>query len=118
MNEHERGSTGGAGDTGQRVSYARRGAAALVRIERPERRNAVDGKTADALLAAFHRFVADEEARVMILTGDHEAFCAGADLKAIETLSDRVEGPLGFTRLFSPKPTIAAVIGYLRRSGC
>jgi enoyl-CoA hydratase len=117
MNEHERSLTDGNDETGQRVSYERRGAAAMVRIERPGRRNAVDGKTAEALLAAFRRFVAEEEARVMILTGDREAFCAGADLKAIETLRDCVEGPLGFTRLFSPKPTIAAVNGYCVAGG-
>src|SRR6185436_14761246 len=99
------------------VSYTPNGSAAIVRIERPERRNAVDGETADALLAAFQRFVADDTARVMILTGNAQAFCAGADLKAIRTLRDRDEGPLGITRLFSPKPTIAAVAGYCVAGG-
>ena len=49
----------------------------------------------------------------MVLTGGGEqAFCAGADLKAIETLDvDAPGGPLGFTRLTSPKPTIAAISG-------
>ncbi|HWP66972.1 MAG TPA: crotonase/enoyl-CoA hydratase family protein [Candidatus Limnocylindria bacterium] len=99
------------------VSYTPRGPAVVVRIERPERRNAVDGATADALLAAFNRFVADDAARVLVLTGDSQAFCAGADLKAIRTLRDRDEGPLGITRLFSPKPTIAAVAGYCVAGG-
>jgi|SRR5688572_19800197 enoyl-CoA hydratase len=98
------------------VSYTRSGHAALVRLERPERRNAVDGPTADALHAAFARFVADD-ARVLVLTGDAQAFCAGADLKALRTLHDRDEGPLGITRLFSPKPTIAAVAGYCVAGG-
>jgi enoyl-CoA hydratase/carnithine racemase len=100
-----------------RVAYERRGAAAIVRLTRPERRNAVDGPTADALFDAFRRFVDDDGARVMILTGDAEAFSAGADLKAIDTLRDRHEGPLGLTRLFSPKPTIAAVTGYCVAGG-
>jgi enoyl-CoA hydratase len=100
-----------------RVAYERRGHAALTRLTRPERRNAVDGPTADALHDAFLRFVADDEARVMVLAGDAQAFCAGADLKAIDTLHDRHEGPLGFTRLFSPKPTIAAVTGYCVAGG-
>ena len=100
-----------------RVSYERPGSAALVRILRPERRNAVDGSTADALHAAFLRFVADEGARVMVIAGDDRAFCAGADLKAIDTLGDRDAGPLGFTRLHSPKPTIAAVSGYAVAGG-
>src|SRR5437763_629309 len=77
------------------IVYERRGAAALVRIVRPERRNAIDGATADALHAAFARFVADEGARVLVLAGDAKAFSAGADLKAIETLRDRDEGPRG-----------------------
>jgi enoyl-CoA hydratase len=102
---------------GAPVSYTRIGSAALVRLERPERRNAVDGETADGLLAAFQRFVADDGARALVLTGGARAFCAGADLKAIHTLRDRDEGPLGITRLFSPKPTIAAVAGYCVAGG-
>jgi enoyl-CoA hydratase len=53
----------------------------------------------------------------MVLTGNRQAFCAGADLKAIDTLRDRAEGPLGITRLHSPKPTIAAVSGYCVAGG-
>jgi enoyl-CoA hydratase len=102
---------------GEPVSYTRTGRAALVRLERPERRNAVDGATAEALLGAFERFVADDDARVFVLTGHAQAFCAGADLKAFDTLRDRDEGPLGITRLFSPKPTIAAVAGYCVAGG-
>ena len=46
------------------------------------------------------------------------AFCAGADLKAIETLDpDAPGGPLGFTRLASPKPTIAAISGHCLAGG-
>jgi enoyl-CoA hydratase len=99
------------------VSYARAGHAAIVRLERPERRNAIDGATAEALLAAFTRFVGEDDARVLVLTGDARAFCAGADLKAIHTLRDRDEGPLGITRLVSPKPTIAAIAGYCVAGG-
>ncbi len=100
-----------------RVRTERRGAALLVQITRPERRNAVDGPTAEALLDAYHGFVADDTARVLILTGNETAFCAGADLKAIDTLRDRAEGPLGISRLHSPKPTIAAVNGYCVAGG-
>jgi enoyl-CoA hydratase len=57
----------------------------------------------------------------MVLTGaGDEAFCAGADLKAIDTLGRRLKdpgGPLGFTRLTSPKPTIAAVSGWCLAGG-
>jgi enoyl-CoA hydratase len=101
------------------VRYERPGAAALISIDRPERRNAVDGETARELLAAYQRFADDPEARVMVLTGaGDDAFCAGADLKSIDTLNvDAPAGPLGFTRLVSPKPTIAAVGGWCVAGG-
>jgi enoyl-CoA hydratase len=103
------------------VRYERTGAAAVVTIDRPERRNAVDGSTADALGAAYRRFVADDEARVLVLTGaGGVAFCAGADLKALDTFGPRLgdpAGPLGFTRLHSPKPTIAAISGWCLAGG-
>jgi enoyl-CoA hydratase len=103
------------------VRYERPGAAALITIDRPERRNAVDGPTAEALHDAFRRFVADDDARVLVLTGaGDDAFCAGADLKALDTLGPRLdlpEGPLGFTRLSSPKPTIAAICGWCLAGG-
>jgi enoyl-CoA hydratase len=103
------------------VTYERRGAAALVTIDRPERRNAVDGPTAAALQAAFERFEADESARVMVLAGaGGQAFCAGADLQAIETLAPRADGadgPLGFTRRTASKPTIAAIDGWCVAGG-
>ena len=70
---------------------------------------------------AYEAFVADDEARVMVLTGaGGVAFCAGADLKAIETFGERLdlpEGPLGFTRRISPKPTIAAIGGWCLAGG-
>jgi len=101
------------------VTAERRGAATLLTIDRPERHNAVDGATADALKQAFEAFAQDDDARVLVLTGAGEkAFCAGADLKAIETLdADRPGGPLGFTRLASPKPTIAAISGWCLAGG-
>ena len=56
---------------------------------------------------------------MLVLTGaGEEAFCAGADLKAIGTLDPTAPGgPLGFTRLASPKPTIAAVSGWCLAGG-
>jgi enoyl-CoA hydratase len=103
------------------VTYERHGAAALVTIDRQERRNAVDGPTAELLAAAHDRFEADDEARVMVLTGaGDEAFCAGADLKAIDTLGPRLnspDGPLGFTRRTASKPTIAAISGWCLAGG-
>ena len=103
------------------VTYERRGAAAVLTIDRPERRNAIDGPTAELLTEGYRSFVADDDARVLVLTGAGElAFCAGADLKAIESFGPRLEledGPLGFSRLISPKPTIAAISGWCLAGG-
>ncbi len=103
------------------VRYERTSAAAVLTIDRPERRNAVDGATAEQLKAGYERFEADDEARVLVLTGAGDAaFCAGADLKAIDTLAPRLAdpaGPLGFTRLTASKPTIAAISGYCLAGG-
>ena len=103
------------------VRYELDGAAAVVTIDRPDRRNAVDGPTASALHEALMRFEGEDDARVMVLTGaGGVAFCAGADLKAIDTFGDRLiaaEGPMGFTRLTPSKPTIAAISGFCLAGG-
>jgi len=103
------------------VDYERLGAAAVVTIDRQERRNAVDGPTAELLQGAYDRFEEDDDARVMILTGaGGVAFCAGADLKAIESFGPRMDdprGPLGFTRDTASKPTIAAISGWCLAGG-
>src|SRR5215218_10732403 len=103
------------------VDYERRGAAAVITIDRQERRNAVDGPTAELLQEAYDRFEADDGARVMVLTGaGGVAFCAGADLKAIESFGPRLDdprGPLGVSRVISPKPTIAAISGWCLAGG-
>ncbi|MDX6635916.1 MAG: enoyl-CoA hydratase [Solirubrobacterales bacterium] len=99
------------------VRYERRGAAAVLTIDRPERRNAVDAATAVALRQGLERFEADEGARALILTGTGEAFCAGADLKAIDLDVDHPGGPMGFTRLTPSKPTIAAIDGWCLAGG-
>ena len=103
------------------VTYERRGAAAVLTIDRQERRNAVDGPTAALLTEGYRAFEADDEARVLVLTGaGGVSFCAGADLKAIESFAPRLgieDGPLGFTRLTPTKPTIAAIGGWCLAGG-
>jgi enoyl-CoA hydratase len=103
------------------VTYERHGAAALLTIDRQERRNAIDGPTAGLIAGAYDRFVADDEARVLVITGaGGVSFSAGADLKAIESFEPRLDdprGPLGVTRLTSPKPTIAAISGWCLAGG-
>jgi enoyl-CoA hydratase len=103
------------------VRYERVGAAALLTIDRPHRRNAVDGPTAERLLEGVNAFEADDGARVLVLTGaGGVSFCAGADLKAIETYAGRLDdpdGPMGFTRRTPTKPTIAAIGGWCLAGG-
>jgi enoyl-CoA hydratase len=106
------------GAVGDVVGYERNGAAAVLTIERPHCRNAVDMATARALREGFEAFEADQEARVMVLTGaGGEAFCAGFDLKSEGLAVDDPAGPLGFTRLTPAKPTIAAVDGWCVAGG-
>lgn len=100
------------------VRYERTGATAVVTIDRPERRNAVDRDTAEALLRGYRDFVGDREARVLVVTGaGGQAFCAGADLKSMSNPVMAPDGPMGFTRAASPKPTIAAVEGWCVAGG-
>jgi enoyl-CoA hydratase len=103
------------------VRYERVGGAAVLTIDRQHRRNAVDGATAERLRDGLNAFEADDDARVMILTGaGGVSFCAGADLKAIETYAPRLndpDGPMGFTRRTPTKPTIAAIGGWALAGG-
>ena len=98
------------------VHYERIGSAAVITIDRPERKNAVDWSTAELLSRAWRRFDLDGDAVVAILTGAGGTFSAGADLKDFD-LVDRPEGWLGFTRLHSVKPTLAAVEGHCVAGG-
>jgi enoyl-CoA hydratase len=100
------------------VRYERRGAAAVLTIDRPHRRNAIDAAAASALRGGLEKFEADEGARALVLTGaGGEAFCSGADLKAIDLDVDDPGGPLGFTRLTPSKPAIAAIDGWCLAGG-
>jgi len=65
------------------VCFEIAGEVAIVTIDRPEVRNAVDGPTATALADAFRRFDAEAGLRVAVLAGRGGNFCAGADLKAV-----------------------------------
>ena len=107
------------------VSYETLGEVAVITLRRPERRNAVDGPMGVALRQAFERFEADAQARVVILTGQGEHFCAGADLKSVGDPARRAAldetgngpGPMGPTRMLLSKPMIAAIEGYAVAGG-
>jgi enoyl-CoA hydratase len=104
------------------VRSERDGAILVVTIDRPERRNAVDGATARALAGAFRAFDLDPELSVAVLAGAGEHFCAGADLKAlaegdVHDLAIDGDGPMGPTRMRLGKPVIAAIEGYCVAGG-
>jgi enoyl-CoA hydratase len=107
------------------VHTEQQGAVLTITLDRPQRRNAVDGPTALALRAAFEAFEADDSARVAVLTGAGGHFCAGADLQALGDPQRRnpveatgsAPGPMGPTRMAFTKPVIAAVEGYAVAGG-
>jgi enoyl-CoA hydratase/carnithine racemase len=61
------------------VRYSLARGVALVELNRPERRNALDFEMVEALHAAMVRACEDREARVIVLTGVGDAFCVGVD---------------------------------------
>jgi len=107
------------------VLYEKKGRLAYVTINRPERRNAIDGDTSQDLLNAFSDFKNDDDVWVAILTGaGDQAFSAGADLAAMAQAmmgggGMRLDIPFaGITRDFECwKPIIAAINGYCLAGG-
>jgi enoyl-CoA hydratase/carnithine racemase len=96
------------------------GSVTIIKLNRSHVRNAINRVTALALKDAWLEFEGDDNARVGILTGSDEVFCAGADLKDVDNLATEIggeQGPLGFTHLFVTKPTIAAIAGYCVAGG-
>jgi methylglutaconyl-CoA hydratase len=103
------------------VQYTRDVAAALLTINRPDKRNALSRALIAELTAAFHRAAADPDVRCVILTGAGTAFCAGMDLEELrETLGDGADkvwdDAAKLSELYEliyslPKPTVAAVNG-------
>jgi enoyl-CoA hydratase/carnithine racemase len=95
---------------------------ALVRIDRPEVRNALDLPTRKALAGAFEGLHDDPSVRAIVLTGNEQAFAAGADLKdlldqgAVDMLRRRTERYWN-TIARTPQPVIAAINGYALGGG-
>jgi crotonobetainyl-CoA hydratase len=95
----------------------RQGNVLVIRLNRPEARNAVNGAMSTAVGEALQQAQDDPEVRAVVLTGNGPSFCAGADLKAISRREniyhpDHPEwGFAGYVHHFIDKPTIAAVNG-------
>jgi len=110
------------------VEYRTEGRVAVITLNRPEARNAVNGDVAAGLEAAVDRMEADEQVWVGILTAntagqERPVFCAGADLKAINSgdagaLNTERGGFAGFVYRERTKPIIVAVDGLATAGGC
>jgi acetyl-CoA C-acetyltransferase len=97
------------------------GPVTVLRLNRPQVRNAIDLATARALERAIDAFEADPAARVAVLTGSDTVFSAGMDLKAAargEYPVTEGRGLLGITARPPAKPLIAAVEGAALAGGC
>lgn len=98
------------------VEYETKGRIAIITLNRPEARNAVNGDVAQGLEDALDRYEADSDLWVAILTANGKAFCAGADLKEIAAgnghkLGTKKGGFAGIVRRERTKPLIAAIAG-------
>jgi enoyl-CoA hydratase len=105
------------------VEFELQGHVAVLTINRPEARNAVNGDVARGMEAALDRLEEDDEAWVGIIAGNGPVFCAGADLKAIAAgqagdLQTERGGFGGVVRRERTKPLIAAVDGPALAGGC
>ncbi|WP_242098543.1 enoyl-CoA hydratase/isomerase family protein [Sphingomonas sp. CROZ-RG-20F-R02-07] len=110
------------------VSYAMRGSAAWITLDRPAELNALSGPMIDEIGLALDRAEADGAVRCVVFTGAGRAFCAGADLKFVHAMpaEQRTVATAEFlaraTALMSrieslPKPVIAAVNGVATAGG-
>lgn len=109
----------------------RKGAVAILTLNRPQARNSLSLELLRALGAAIERISADAEVRAVILAANGPAFSAGHDLKELTAHRADTDGGLAFYRtamdtcsgvmqaiLRSPKPFIAAVQGTATAAGC
>ncbi len=110
------------------VLYERRGPAAWLTLNRPDKLNALSYELVRELRDAIRRAAEDDAVKVAVLTGAGRAFSAGFDLS--EEAESRVEGADRWRRILAddveltlelwslPKPTIAAVRGWCLAGGC
>ncbi|CAB4894237.1 MAG: enoyl-CoA hydratase/isomerase family protein [Actinobacteria bacterium] len=116
-------------ESADEVIYEVRGHAAFIRINRPERRNALATSTVEAISSCFLRAADDDDVWAIVLTGTGDkAFCAGGDLKEMDDTARsgaQIHMPMtGPSRnmfeiiLETYKPTIAAVNGAALAGGC
>lgn len=104
-----------------RTRIGRVGGVGRLTLARPEKKNAMDRQMADEIVRGLEQLVADPETRVVVIDGEGDDFCAGADLEALEALIDapheaQLDDARALGRVFStirklPVPVVAAVRG-------
>lgn len=116
------------------VRYELRNTVGVIRLDRPESRNALDTATKDALRAAVERAASDQDARAVLLRAEGQGFCSGQDLKEhAELLESAAAGSASAETIWStvpehyipiarglatmPKPVVAAVNGIAAGAG-
>lgn len=112
----------------QKIQYSVERAVARITLDRPDKRNALDGEMVGEIKDALRRAARDEGARVVLLTGAGKDFCSGADLAALRLISEatvmenvsdaRSLGELFVEMRRHPRPIIAAVRGRALAGGC
>jgi len=100
----------------------------ILTLNRPEKRNALNPELVESIKEKLDEIEKDHDVKVLIITGEGKAFCAGADLEYLHKLQDystteneRDSEELAdlFLKIYNfPKPTIAAVNGAAIAGGC
>ncbi len=108
---------------GELVESSRDGHVALLRLNRPEARNALSPEVMETLAAELERLDPDPEVRCIVIAGSDKVFAAGADIKALSerSFADTLSHPSAsfWRRVAAIKtPLVAAVSGFALGGGC
>ncbi|MCH7516894.1 MAG: enoyl-CoA hydratase/isomerase family protein, partial [Bacteroidetes bacterium] len=110
------------------ISYTLKDDIGIIKLNRPDKRNALHPDLVKQMKEKLNEIRHDDNVKVLIITGEGKAFCAGADLtylnelrnfSSIENEKDSEELAELFLLIYKfPKPTIAAVNGAAIAGGC
>lgn len=110
------------------VNYSVKDRVTSITLNRPEKRNALNHELVSELKTAFDKAAADQQAKIIVLKAEGEAFCAGADLEYLqqlqkfsfeENLQDSNQLKELFLKIYThPKIVIAQVQGHALAGGC